>query len=121
MKTVLIVDDSESVRELVSFSLEEHGFKIIKGENGIDAMKHINNNEKIDIIITDLHMPIMNGIEFIKKVREKDFYMGIPILFLTTEIQSEKKMEAKHAGATGWLVKPFAPEKLLATLNKVIK
>ena len=78
------------------------------------------NGEKIDLIITDLHMPVMNGIEFIKAVRSSSDYKMIPILFLTTESQTEKKLEAKEAGATGWIIKPFVPAKLIAAVHKVL-
>jgi len=118
-KTILIVDDSESMREVVSFTLENEGFRVKIGMDGKDAMKYLN-GEKIDLIITDLHMPVMNGIEFIKAVRNSSDYKMIPILFLTTESQVEKKMEAKQAGATGWIIKPFVPAKLIAAINKVL-
>jgi two-component system, chemotaxis family, chemotaxis protein CheY len=118
-KTILIVDDSESMREVVSFTLENEGFIVKSGMDGKDAMKYLN-GDKIDLIITDLHMPVMNGIEFIKLVRNSSDYKMIPILFLTTESQVEKKMEAKQAGATGWIIKPFVPAKLIAAINKVI-
>jgi two-component system, chemotaxis family, chemotaxis protein CheY len=75
----------------------------------------------LDLIITDLHMPEMDGIELIKAIRKKSEYIGTPILFLTTESQVVKKMEAKDAGATGWIIKPFAPQKLLMALSKVIR
>ena len=75
----------------------------------------------IDLVITDLHMPEMDGIEFIKEIRKKEQYKRIPILFLTTESQASKKQEAKEAGATGWIVKPFVPAKLLAALKKVMR
>lgn len=118
-KTILIVDDSESIREVVSFTLENEGYKIKSGVDGEDALKHLN-GDKIDLIITDLHMPVMNGIEFIKAVRNKPNYKMIPILFLTTESQVEKKMEAKEAGATGWIIKPFVPGKLISAVKKVM-
>ena len=118
-KTILIVDDSESIREVVSFTLENEGFKVKSGIDGNDALKHLN-GDRIDLIITDLHMPVMNGIEFIKTVRKTNDYKMIPILFLTTESQIEKKMEAKEAGATGWIIKPFVPVKLIAAVRKVM-
>jgi two-component system chemotaxis response regulator CheY len=88
--------------------------------DGQDALKHLDGS-KLDLIITDLHMPNMDGIEFIRNVRAKDDYKFVPILFLTTESQTAKKMEAKDAGATGWIIKPFVPEKLLAAINKVVR
>ena len=118
-RTILIVDDSESIREVVSFTLENEGFNVKVGINGQDALKFLN-GDKIDLIITDLHMPIMNGIELIKAVRNNDLYKLIPILFLTTESQVEKKLEARDAGATGWIIKPFVPAKLISAIHKVL-
>jgi two-component system chemotaxis response regulator CheY len=119
-KTILIVDDSESIREIVSFTLANEGYNVLTGEDGQDALKHLD-KDPLDLIITDLHMPVMNGIEFIKSVRSKSDYKTIPILFLTTESQTAKKMEAKEAGATGWIIKPFVPAKLIEAINKVIR
>jgi two-component system, chemotaxis family, chemotaxis protein CheY len=119
-KTILIVDDSESIREVVSFTLEGEGFKVLVGVDGKDALKFLD-GRGIDLIITDLHMPVMNGIELIREVRQMNDYSRIPILFLTTESQTAKKMEAKEAGATGWIIKPFVPAKLVAAINKVIR
>jgi two-component system chemotaxis response regulator CheY len=119
-KTILIVDDSESIREVVSFTLENEGYDVLVGVDGKDALKFLDGKD-IDLIITDLHMPEMDGIELIKEVRKMDKYTRVPILFLTTESQAAKKMEAKEAGATGWIIKPFVPAKLIAAINKVIR
>jgi len=119
-KTILIVDDSESIREVVSFTLENAGYKVLVGIDGKDALKYLDGRE-IHLIITDLHMPIMNGIEVIKEVRNNETYKRVPILFLTTESQQLKKLEAKDAGATGWIIKPFVPAKLLEAITKVIR
>jgi two-component system chemotaxis response regulator CheY len=119
-KNILIVDDSESIREVVSFTLENEGHNVLVGVDGIDAQKHLN-GDRIDLIITDLHMPELDGIGFIKFVRGTAEYQSIPILFLTTESQTEKKLEAKDAGATGWIIKPFVPAKLIAAINKVLR
>ncbi|HBX49893.1 MAG TPA: two-component system response regulator [Bacteroidales bacterium] len=122
-KSILIVDDSESIREVVSFTLENAGYSVLISNDGKDALKFLD-GRKIDLIITDLHMPEMDGISLIKEVRRNpDYtpYTRTPILFLTTESQVEKKMEAKEAGATGWIVKPFVPAKLLEALNKVMR
>jgi two-component system chemotaxis response regulator CheY len=119
-KNILIVDDSESIREVVSFTLENEGYDVKVGVDGKDALKFLDGSP-IDLIITDLHMPEMNGIELIKEVRKMEAYKRIPILFLTTESQAAKKMEAKEAGATGWIIKPFVPAKLLAALKKVLR
>lgn len=119
-KNILIVDDSESIREVVSFTLENEGYSVLVGIDGKDALKFLDGSH-IDLIITDLHMPEMNGIEFIKHVRAMEQYKRIPILFLTTESQAAKKMEAKDAGATGWIIKPFVPAKLIGALKKVLR
>src|SRR5512145_3053426 len=110
-KNILIVDDSESIREVVGFTLTNAGHKVQVAVDGVDALRYFDGS-KIDLVVTDLHMPNMDGIELIKKVREMEAYKFIPILFLTTESQQAKKEEAKNAGATGWIVKPFVPEKL---------
>lgn len=119
-KKILIVDDSESIRELVSFTLQNEGYEVVAGTDGKDALKYLDGS-KFDLIITDLYMPEMDGIALIKEVRNMESYKHVPILFLTTESQNDKKMEAKQAGATGWIVKPFVPAKLLEALNKVIR
>ena len=119
-KTILIVDDSESIREVVSFTLENEGYKVLVAVDGKDALKFLDGTS-IDLVITDLHMPEMDGIELIKEIRNRPNYQRIPILFLTTESQAAKKMEAKDAGATGWIIKPFVPAKLIGALNKVLR
>ncbi len=119
-KKILIVDDSETLRAILIFVLEEAGYKVLVGIDGIDAQKHLN-DQTIDLIITDLHMPNLDGIGFIKVVRSHPFYANTPILFLTTDTLQNKKDEAKEAGATGWVIKPFDEEKLLAAVSKVIK
>ena len=119
-KTVLIVDDSESIREVVSFTLQNEGYDVLIGVDGDDALKFLD-GRKIDIAITDLHMPNLDGLQLIRKIRETDSYKHIPILFLTTESQTSKKMEAKQAGATGWIIKPFVPAKLLSAISRVLR
>ena len=119
-KTILIVDDSESIRKLVQFNLNNAGYYVLVANNGLEALKYFK-EEAIHLLLTDLHMPIMNGMELIKEVRKLEKYKHIPILFLTTETQITLKKEAKEAGATGWIVKPFVFEKLLATIHKVLR
>jgi two-component system, chemotaxis family, chemotaxis protein CheY len=116
-KSILIVDDSESIRELVSYVLNEAGYQVFIGIDGVDAQKYLD-GRKIDLIITDLNMPKLDGIELVKKVRSHTEYGFTPILLLTTESQVAKKEQAKTAGATGWIVKPFVKEKLLAVVKK---
>jgi len=119
-KTIVIVDDSESIREVVGFTLVNAGHKVLSAVDGQDALKFFN-GDKIDLVVTDLHMPVMDGIQLIKEIRSREDYKFVPILFLTTESQQAKKLEAKDAGATGWIVKPFVPEKLLAAISKVVR
>ena len=119
-KTILIADDSSSVRDLVSLTLEAAGYNVLSGVDGQDALKHLN-GEEIHLVITDLHMPNMDGISLIREIRGKEKYLFTPILLLTTESSSSRKQEAKEAGATGWIIKPFVQEKLLDIVQKVIR
>ncbi|MCK5467704.1 MAG: response regulator [Cyclobacteriaceae bacterium] len=119
-KKVLIVDDSESIREVMNYTLSNANYDVLIGTDGNDALKHLDGNP-ISLIITDLNMPNKNGIELIKEVRAKSQYKYTPILVLTTESQAGKKLEAKEAGATGWIIKPFVTEKLLAIVQKVMR
>lgn len=119
-RNILIVDDSESIRKLVQFNLSRANYSVLVANNGQDALNYFS-GKTIDLLITDLHMPVMNGLELIKEVRKIDQYKHIPILFLTTETQLSIKKEAKDAGATGWIVKPFEFDKLLATIHKVLR
>jgi two-component system, chemotaxis family, chemotaxis protein CheY len=118
-KRILIVDDSPTMRQMVSFTLREANFDVLEAENGQDALKKVQ-GEKFDLILTDLNMPIMDGITFIRNARGLAATKYVPILMLTTESQAEKKAEGKSAGATGWIVKPFDPPKLLAVIGKVL-
>ncbi len=120
-KNILIIDDSESIREVVASALEQSGYNVIKGINGLDGLKCLKEAEAIDLIVTDLNMPIMDGISFLKEVRSIDTYKYLPVIILTTESQEQKKQEAKNAGATGWIIKPFSKEKLLEVIKKVIR
>ena len=120
MKTILIADDSESIRQLVEFTLKQAGYNVLKSEDGQEAIQHLN-GQSIDLVITDLNMPRVDGINLIREIRKNQMYMTVPVLLLTTESQTAKKDEAKEAGATGWIVKPFVQEKLLAVVQKVIR
>lgn len=119
-RTILIVEDSESIRKLVQFNLSKAGYNVISANNGQEALNFFK-GETIDLLLTDLHMPVMNGLELITEVRKIEQYKHLPILFLTTETQISIKKEAKDAGATGWIVKPFVFEKLISTIRKVIR
>lgn len=118
-KTIMTVDDSASVRQMVGFTLKNEGFDVIEATDGKDALGKLQG--RVDMIITDLNMPNMDGIEFIKNVRANASYKFVPIVMLTTESQASKKQEGKSAGATGWIVKPFKPDQLLAVVNKLLK
>lgn len=119
-KHVLVVDDSESIREAVGYTLESAEYQVVKANDGIDAIEKLKSNS-FSLIITDLHMPNMDGISLIKAIRANAAHQFLPILFLTTESHVAKKEEARLAGATGWLVKPFVPEKLVAVVHKLIR
>lgn len=119
MRKVMIVDDSVSMRQMVGFTLRQGGFEVIEAEHGQDAMTKLQGSA-VDLIITDLNMPVMDGITLIRNVRQLPAMKTKPILMLTTEGLAEKKQQGKAAGATGWIVKPFDPEKLLQTVAKVL-
>jgi len=119
-KTIVVIDDSESIRELVGLTLENAGHSVAKGVDGQDAMQLFDGRE-INLVITDLNMPRMDGISVIREIRKMNAYSSIPILVLTTESQTAKKEEAKAVGATGWIVKPFVADKLLEVVKKVIR
>lgn len=119
MAMILVVDDSASMRQMVEFTLKEAGHQVMVAEDGQVALS-LARDAPADLVITDVNMPNMDGITLIKELRMLPAYKFTPILTLTTESTTEKKMEGKGAGATGWIVKPFNPEKLLATVNKVL-
>lgn len=119
-KTALIVDDSRTMRQMVAFTLTNAGFTVIEAEDGKDAVNKVSAGTKLDIIVTDLNMPEMDGITLIKELRRLTAYKFTPILMLTTESAMDKKKEGKEAGATGWIVKPFNPDTLLKTIAKVL-
>ena len=118
-KTIMTVDDSACVRQMVSFTLKEAGYEVVEAVDGKDALTK-SNGSRIHMVITDLNMPQMDGIELIRQLRSHTAYKFIPIIMLTTESQAVKKQEGKSAGATGWIVKPFKPDQLLAVVKKVL-
>jgi len=119
-KKIIVIDDSESIRELVGLTLEGAGHQVEKGIDGNEALR-LFDGRKIDLVITDLNMPNKDGISLIREVRKMPDYHTVPIIILTTESQTTKKEEAKAAGATGWIVKPFMADKLLSVVNKIIR
>ena len=119
-KTVLVVDDSVSMRQMVAFTMKEAGFDVIEGGNGQEAIARVQ-GKSVNLVITDLNMPVMDGMTLIRQLRGRPEFKFTPILMLTTESQQEKKLEGKAAGATGWIVKPFNPDQLLQTVGKVLR
>ncbi|MBL4838120.1 MAG: response regulator [Kordiimonadaceae bacterium] len=117
-KRILAVDDSKTMRDMVSFTLKGAGYDVLLADDGVNALSTIS-NETVDLIITDVNMPNMNGIELVTKLREDPRFRATPILILTTESDDELKQQGRAAGATGWIVKPFVPEKLLKVVDKV--
>ena len=118
-KTIMTVDDSASVRQVVNFTLKDAGYDVIEAVDGKDALSKMT-DIPIHMVITDLNMPNIDGIGLIREIRAKPSYKFIPIIMLTTESTEMKKREGKAAGATGWIVKPFNPEELIAVIKKVL-
>ena len=117
-KVILTVDDSASVRQMVRFALSDAGYTVIEAVDGRDALAKL--TRPVHLVITDLNMPNMDGLALIRAMRANAAYKGVPILMLTTESQDSKKHEGRAAGATGWIVKPFATSQLLAVIRKVL-
>ena len=120
MKTVMTVDDSVTIRQMVAMVLRGGGFEVVEASDGGDALSKLKGRE-VHLFLSDINMPGMNGLEFTRQLRAIPQYKFVPILLLTTESHPEKKQEGKAAGATGWIVKPFNAEQLLATVKKVIR
>lgn len=121
MKTIFLVDDSATVLISTSSILSKAGYQVEKAASGEEALAKFKGGIKPDLLITDLNMPGINGIELIKQVRQMPNYRFMPILFLTTESQQAKRADAKAAGASGWLVKPVTADELLSTIKLVVK
>ncbi len=119
MASILLVDDSTSMREMVSFTLREAGHDVSEAEDGVEALDFAQ-GQVVDLVITDVNMPNMDGITLTAKLRKLDAFRFIPILILTTETGVDKKEQGKVAGATGWIEKPFDPDHLLSTVNRVL-
>ena len=119
-RTILIADDSASMRQLVTFALKDAGYDVIAAVDGKDALGKVNGT-KIDMVVTDLNMPNMDGIELIRQLRSLPATKFTPVVMLTTESQDSKKQEGRAAGASGWIVKPFSPEKLIGIIKKFVK
>jgi two-component system chemotaxis response regulator CheY len=120
MKKILAVDDSSSVRQMVSFTLKGAGYEVVDAVDGKDGLDKAG-RDKFDMVITDLNMPNLDGIQLITELRKMPGYGFVPILLLTTESQPEKKDAGRKAGATGWIVKPFNSEQLTSVIKKLVK
>lgn len=119
-KTIMTVDDSASIRQMVVFTLQKQGgFEVLEAVDGKDALSKLN-GKAVQMIITDLNMPNLDGLGLIRAVRANPSFKFIPIIMLTTESQDSMKQQGRAAGATGWIVKPFKPEQLLAVVKKVL-
>jgi len=119
MRSILAVDDSASMRQMVTFTLKGAGYEVLEAADGVEALTKAR-GKKVDLVITDLNMPNKDGISLIRELRALPDYKFVPILMLTTESGDDKKQAGKAAGATGWIVKPFNPEQLLKTVQKVL-
>jgi len=116
---VLTVDDSRTILAMLHHTLSNAGFEVLQaedGQQGLDVLK----SQDVDVVITDINMPVMDGIEFIRNVRASGQYQSLPILILTTETSQDKRDQGKAAGGTGWIVKPFDPEKLISVIHRVV-
>lgn len=116
---ILAVDDSASMRQMVRFTLESAGYEVVQAADGVEALDYAKTG-KADLVLTDVNMPRMDGLTLVRELRGLNSYKGIPILVLTTEAGQDTKVQGKQAGATGWIVKPFNPEQLLATIQRVL-
>ncbi len=119
MKTILTVDDSASVRQMVRLTLSGAGYQVTEAADGAAGLKQAQ-AVPAQMVVTDLNMPVMDGMTFIRELRKLPAYKGVPIIFLTTESDPARKQEAKQAGATGWITKPFQQEQLLSVVKKVL-
>jgi len=119
VSVVLAVDDSASMRQMVTFTLKTAGYEVIEAVDGVDALAKAK-DKQVDIVVSDVNMPNMDGIQLIAELRALPQYKFTPMLMLTTESGGDKKTEGKAAGATGWIIKPFNPEQLVKTVKKVL-
>jgi len=118
-KTVMIIDDSATLRQVVIATLKKAGYEPIEASDGQDALSKLT-GQKVHLIICDVNMPVMDGISFVKEIKQRPEYKFVPILMLTTESQEARKLEGKAAGARAWIVKPFRPEQLLSAVEKLV-
>jgi two-component system chemotaxis response regulator CheY len=119
-RRALAVDDSRTMRDMVTFTLEREGFEVVEAEDGVAALE-VSDDGEFDLVISDINMPRMDGITLVESLRQKPKFRSTPILILTTETDGEKKAAGKAAGATGWIVKPFDPDKLVGVVRRVCR
>jgi len=119
-KLALVVDDSRLIRTMVASTLKESGFEVLQGGNGVEGLARLT-GQHVDLIITDINMPVMDGLDFCQQVRALPAYKFTPLLILTTESDETKKQQGKGVGATGWLIKPFNPQQLVKVIGQVVK
>jgi two-component system, chemotaxis family, chemotaxis protein CheY len=120
MARILAVDDSAAMRHMVNLTLKSMGHDVVSAIDGVDGLAKASSGERIDLVITDVHMPNMDGLTFVRELRRLPLYQGVPLLVLTTEDSADMKREGREAGATAWILKPFDPDRLLATVDKVL-
>ena len=119
-KSVLSVDDSSSMRQIIKSCLEKEGYNISEANNGLEALNKVQSGEKFDLFLVDVNMPEMDGISFVKELRKNSQYDKVPVVMLTTESQPEKRLQGAAAGATGWIVKPFDPAQFVKVVKKLM-
>jgi two-component system chemotaxis response regulator CheY len=119
VKVILCVDDSASIRQMVKLTLSGAGYQVVQASDGAEGLAKAR-EATVNLVVTDLNMPVMNGLGLIRELRKLPAYKGVPIIFLTTESDAGLKQEAKAAGATGWITKPFQQEQLVGVVRKVI-
>jgi two-component system chemotaxis response regulator CheY len=120
VKTIMTVDDSASLRQMVSFVLRSGGYEVVEAVDGADALSKLKGQD-LHLVLSDINMPKMDGLEFTRQLRAMPDYKFVPIVLLTTESHADKKQQGKAAGATAWIVKPFTPDQLLAVVKKVMR
>jgi two-component system, chemotaxis family, chemotaxis protein CheY len=121
MARILAVDDSASMRQMVGLTLKSAGHEVVSASDGDEALQFARDGSPVDLVITDVNMPNMDGIQLVRELRLLPQYKGVPLLVLTTDASLERKNEGRAAGATGWIVKPFNPDRLLETVTKVLR
>src|SRR6201995_1204062 len=120
MPRILAVDDSPSMRQMVGVTLKSAGYEVLEACDGQEALNMAKEQAAVDLVITDVNMPNMDGITLVRELRLLPHFRGVPLLVLTTEATEKKKQEGKAAGATGWIVKPFDPQRLLSAVARVV-